>query len=110
MYICILSGNQRVNIDLGTSYKLLTFEFTLYIRSDTDPASTIYMYGSNNTTSYNDTSVSTRTTDSNLILLGSLPNLNTSMWGGAFQYIYSSDTTNLYRYVLFYYRSVDSCR
>ena len=36
-----LSGNQRVNIDLGTSYKLSTFEFALWIRSGSDPASTI---------------------------------------------------------------------
>ena len=83
-----LSNPLRVNVDFGTSHTI-TKSSAGGFQGGTI---TVYIYGSNSSSSYNDTNPSNRTTDQNLVLLGS----STFTMGFT---IFSQDMTTLFRYI-----------
>ena len=57
---------------------------------------TTYIYASNSSTSFNDTTFASRTSDSNLVLISNGTYTNSGYYT---ENMFSSDTTNLYRYI-----------
>ena len=57
---------------------------------------TTYVYASNSSTSFNDTTFASRTSDSNLVLISNGTYTNSGYYT---ENMFSSDTTNLYRYI-----------
>ena len=76
---------------MSTGYKI-PYVYFLYTEGISQK---FYLHGSNSPTSYNDTNVNNRTTDSSMVFRGQVtPSSGTEM------YIYNSlDAINLYRYV-----------
>ena len=69
--------DRRINIDLSTGYKI-PYVYFLYTEGISQK---FYLYGSNNPTSYNETNVNNRKTDSNAVFLGQVtPSSGTEMY------------------------------